>query len=79
VVAFALLAGDSLLSGVGFDIRLSFGLWCSAVSTVPIALVVSPGYIGVLVLAYGARFLFGLRAAVWIVIVEMELVLDGRG
>jgi hypothetical protein len=43
VVAFALLDGDSLLSGVGFDIRLSFGLWCSAVSTVPIALAVSTG------------------------------------
>jgi hypothetical protein len=50
VVAFALLDGDSLLSGVGFDIRLSFDLWCSTISTVLIALVVSPGYIGVLVL-----------------------------
>jgi hypothetical protein len=44
VTAFALmLDGGSLLSGFGFDIRLSFGLWCSTVSTVPVALAVFSG------------------------------------
>jgi hypothetical protein len=51
VAAFALLDGGSLLSGLVFDIRLNFGLWCSAASTVLIALVVFPVNIGVLVLA----------------------------
>jgi hypothetical protein len=40
VAAFALLDGGSFLSGLEFDIRLSFDLWCSTVSTVPISLVV---------------------------------------
>jgi hypothetical protein len=43
VATFGLLDGGSLLSGVGFDIRLSFGLWCSAASIVSVALVVFPG------------------------------------
>jgi hypothetical protein len=44
VAAFALLLdGGFLFSGLGFDIRLSFGLWCLAVSTVSVALVVFPG------------------------------------
>jgi hypothetical protein len=38
-----LLDGGSSFNGLGFDIRLSFGLWCSAVSIVPIILVVFPG------------------------------------
>jgi hypothetical protein len=37
-----LLDGGSLFSGLGFDIQLSFGLWCLVVSTVPVALVVFP-------------------------------------
>jgi hypothetical protein len=44
IVKFALMMdGGSFLSGFGFDIRLSFGLWCSAVSTVPVALAVFSG------------------------------------
>jgi hypothetical protein len=44
VTAFALmLDGGSLLSGFGLNIWLSFGLWCSVVSTLPIALVVFSG------------------------------------
>jgi hypothetical protein len=41
MATFALTSnGGSLLSGFWFDIRLSFDLWCSAVSIVPVALVV---------------------------------------
>jgi hypothetical protein len=44
VAAFALLLdGGFICSELGFDIQLSFGLWCSAVSTEPVALVVFPG------------------------------------
>jgi hypothetical protein len=44
IVKFALmLDGGSLLSEFEFDIRLSFNLWCSAVSIVPVVLVVVSG------------------------------------
>ncbi|MCH82900.1 hypothetical protein A2U01_0003713 [Trifolium medium] len=95
VAAFALQPdGDSLLSGFGFDIRLS--LACGAQRSPPCRLLWLCFLVlqrGVSVGVWCSDFLFGLGAAVlvvvdatWfsvraglIVIVVMEFELDGRG
>jgi hypothetical protein len=60
VVIFALLDGGSLFSGLGSDIQLIFGLWCSAVSTVPVALVMFPGCIGMLLSSWNFCWMDGV-------------------